>query len=258
MRHKHKNSSDPPALSAHVPRVVSYTAAGRALWLLILAMLVGAAGALVWLPLSIEGGRERAARLETEGLDARATVISIEPRRGENKRRRLVYRYEAGGRTWERRLRLRRRDTRPVSVGSVVPVRYLPESPESAWVTGYEPAPAPWLLAVIVPAALLAAALGLAVTLTRQRRLLEEGRAAQARVVGSKKISTQYSSSYQVEYEFRLLSGATRRVKTSASKQPQEQGTVTVLYDRENPRRLTVYPLSLVRLAGDHKSFKPL
>lgn len=127
-------------------------------------------------------------------------------------------------------------------------MRYLPDDPGKSWVVGYEPVGPPVVAMVMAP--LTCAAMGLLILwmLRRQLYLLAEGRAAHARVVEVKRVRHQEHKGYKVAYEFTALSGGLRRVRLDARRRPEENATVTLVYDRENPRRAAVYPFPLVRV----------
>lgn len=99
-------------------------------------------------------------------------------------------------------------------------------------------------------APLAAAGLGLGASLCllairRQRRFLEDGRAAPARVT-KHKLTKDGCKFY---YEFPLLSGATALGQGGPAKHPPAVGTtLCILYDADDPKRNTPYPLSLVKL----------
>jgi hypothetical protein len=219
-------------------------------WVLAVCMVAMVGGAIVAAGLLLgayQRGAERVARIEQQGIPAEATVVEAGPLKGSPKRRTIVYRYTAAGQTWEGRVRLRRRDSQRVAMGSVVPIRYLSSEPARSWMLGYEPRGSLLWVAVLLPSALVLGTVPLAMLLRRQWNLLEEGRVIEARVVASRKVDSGEGSHFEVEYEFRILSGALRRVKLAASKKPVEGTPATLIYDRDNPNRVARYPLSLVR-----------
>jgi hypothetical protein len=134
-------------------------------------------------------------------------------------------------------------------VGSPIEVRYLPGDPRNEWVPGYEQGGVPFWVAFVVSPVPALSAWPIFYVLRRQRRLLMEGRPAEARAIGSKKIHNGHAYVYRVEYEFRTLSGARKFRKIDSSKEVPVGRAVTVIYDRDNPDRSAVYPLSLVRVA---------
>jgi hypothetical protein len=103
-------------------------------------------------------------------------------------------------------------------------------------------------LALVVPPVLSLGAWVLWLLVRRQRRLVEEGRPAEARVISSKKQNAGHGNYFRLEYEFRTLSGSRRVVKKDSTKNLAVGTSVTMLYDRDNPNRNAVYPLSMVRV----------
>ena len=238
----------PRELDRYLPREVQWSPAGWVLVVLSFALLIAAVAtpAVLW-----NFGEQSAAqigRLQTEGIRANAVVFETGWARGEQPRRRFIrYRYEVGGRSYTRVQRLRPRESR--SIGDLVTIRYLPGTPEAAWVVGYEPRIVPEWLGLLLGVVFLFPILPLRYVLRRQSRLLSEGRAAEARVMQSKKVSGGESSHYRVDYEFRVLSGATRRVTWNTSKRPPDTGSArTILYDPDDPTKAAIYPLALVRV----------
>jgi hypothetical protein len=84
----------------------------------------------------------------------------------------------------------------------------------------------------------------------RQWMLLAEGRPAQAQVTVFKKVRHQHGTQYQVSYEFRTMSGATRSGRYTSQKSPPASGTtIQVVYNPDRPEHSMPYPLALVRPA---------
>jgi hypothetical protein len=234
-------------LRGYVPRQVVWSRSGKFLIGCIAVMILAAVDGGVWLSAKAYWDQERRMRIERDAVEAKAEVIRVGTTGSdEGPRRFAVYRYAAGSRLYEDRVRLRRRDRRPLEVGSELSIRYLPDAPAESWVRGYEPGVFPSWVAVALAALLGGSALSLIPVLIRQRRLLQDGRVAEARVIGSKKKTGDHGTYYEVEYQYRILSGAVRTVKRQESKAPGQ--SVTVLYDRERPGRMRVFPLSLVRV----------
>jgi hypothetical protein len=109
-----------------------------------------------------------------------------------------------------------------------------------------------WLPPLVFGASLAVSAL-LSAALRRQWSLLAHGRPAQATVTQTKRgVPGVKTAASRVHYEFRILSGARRTGQYYVEKgAPPAGAALTVLYDPENPRRNSSYPLSLVRL-GSH------
>jgi hypothetical protein len=238
----------PPELLRSRPRPVRLTGAGRIAVSGMLALLAGAVASGIWLYGVATRDLAQFKLLEREGVFTPAQVLDLGRTRGKNERYFVVYRYTAAGQLYHRREHVSRRDWRMLRVGATLRVRYLPSHPEFSWMAGYEPRGVPLWLVPIVPASLVLFTLLIGYHLRKQWMLLAEGRPALARVTQSKRIRGSHSSSNRVYYEFRILSGAARSGRYDTAKRPPAEGTtLTILYDRDDPRRQKRYPLSLVR-----------
>jgi hypothetical protein len=241
----------PRELLRSAPRTVGLTHAG-----LIAAVFIATA-----LPLGVAGGTavyaiaardaDNAGMLAAEGRDTNATIVRIRRRGAQSREATLEYRYLVDGREFSGRAKLRRRDARAAQVqeGDSIRVRYIPRRPERSWAEGAVPRPLPLWVGPVVGLAVATGALPVWLTLRRQRRLLENGRAAMARVLGTKQIHHGQTHALQVDYEWTLLSGALRKGSYTTERKAATVGPfVAILYDAEQPRRRAVYPLSLVRI----------
>jgi len=205
----------------------------------------------VWLYVLAARDAARFDRIMREGVSTQAEVIRVgRTRRDDEVRRVVTYRYTVEARTYGGYTTLGKRDRRRFDIGSSIPVRYLPADPKRSWMQGYEPKGVPlWVFPVVA----LGLALGtapIALVLRSQRRLLEEGRPALARVTQCRRTQSSGHSRTRVQYEFRILSGAIRTGSYEVEKNPPAAGsTLTVIYHREEPRRNARYPLPLVRTA---------
>lgn len=244
------NPPFPSELTGMVPRDVQLTASGFVIVALICAILLGGvASAIV---MSIGVARTRQAR---ERAAIFAQTVFVEQRRGEHPRRTISYRFEVDGRSFEGRTRLRERDRREVVQGGPIHVEYIVTDPAVNWVSGYEPGTIRAWAVPLVSGLFFVTAGGMAWRLRRQWILLSEGRVAQARVTGQKKVHRDKHTVFVVTCEFRDLSGAVRTMHYDASKAPPPVGTpVTMLYHRDNPCWSRTYPLPFVRPARTPQS----
>jgi hypothetical protein len=239
----------PPELARYTPREVQLSAAGRFLTALIVLLCIAApvAGVSVWF--AAERGRDRLVRIERDGIWVEGSIVAAGRDSRKDGAAFVRYEYVVDGRTYSRQITVGRRGRRLLNVGGRLRVRYLAGSPEMSWPAGYEPqAPPVWILG-FVPVIFLGLALVLARVIAGQRRLLAEGRGAPGRITGSRKVNDDDGTThYRVEIDFQTLSGATRQIKVMTSGRPSPAGAmVTVLYDSDNPRSASLYPLSLVR-----------
>jgi hypothetical protein len=239
----------PPELEGGPPRNIELSSSGVTVLVVAVALGVAAVGALGAFAVARgNAARERVA-IEHHGVRTAAEVLRVGMTSGDDRKRFAVYRYEGAGREYTGRVTLRNSDHRPAGPGDRLDIRYLSANPAKSWVEGYEPQGPPVVAMIIVPLACALGGLAMRWSLGRQRYLLEEGRATQARIVEVKRIRHQDRKGYKVEYEFTALSGARKRVKLDARRKPEVDTSVTLLYDRENPRRAAVYPFPLVRVA---------
>ena len=239
----------PPELPASRPRPVRLTSLG---WFVAVFGAVLPAGALVaGFALHDLAVRDRTLReaIETEGIRATAVVSALNRTRGDKPRYFVNYEYEGAGQLRQGRVTVSRTTWTKLKVGSSFTVRYLPAEPGRSWLPGYEPGIPFWA----GPAAALSLALiGIFpwYAIRRQWMLLAEGRPAQAQVTVSKKVRHQHGSHYQVSYEFRLMSGATRTGRYDSRRSPPASGTtIQVVYNPDRPEHSMPYPFALVRPA---------
>jgi hypothetical protein len=91
----------------------------------------------------------------------------------------------------------------------------------------------------------------LTIAIRRQATLLRDGRAALARITNTKKRNLGDHSTWRIDYEWRVLSGAVRSGRHDSGKNPAPVGAlIPIVYDRENPQRHAPYPMSLVRVGS--------
>jgi hypothetical protein len=239
----------PVELRGSPPRAVSLSAAGWGAITLVVLLTAGSVVLAAYLFGRLAADRETASRLMREGGEAEATVTSVRQARGGDAQTNLRYRYTVGGNEYSGSGRLRKRDPRRLTIreGSQIGVRYLPSAPSRSWIAGQEPRGMPPLIAALLPAICFPVAglvLGL---LRRKRRLLAEGRVTMARITRVDKRKGGEQTTWRVHYEWTLLNGSVRTGRTDRTRAVPSAGTfVPVLYDRDNPKRHALYPMSLL------------
>lgn len=240
----------PPELSGAVPREVRLTGSGIACTVAAVAMAIGALVSAVAMSVAyVRSGEQRELR-QREGVEVQAEVVEVARRGGENPRRIITYRFEADGRSYTGSARLRARDRREVGQLSLIAVGYVRSDPATNWMIGYERDRFPLFVIPIVSLSLLAGAAAIAWNVRRQWRLLSEGRVAQGRVTGHKKVFRDKRRVNRVSYEFEDLNGTTHSARFDSGKTPPPIGTrLPVVYHRDNPRWSAVYPMQFVRTA---------
>jgi uncharacterized protein DUF3592 len=246
---------NPPKELARIrPRPVRLTAAGQTVFIAMAFLVASAIPAGVWLSRAAIRNQARLASRLAGSVATDARVTELTRTHGENRRHIIVYSYEVNGQIHPGRASVRRQDWSPLKVGAVIRVQYLRKDPTDSWMPGYERKGVPLFVAPLAVCALLISAAAIGYALRRQWCLLSEGRPALARVTDSKPIKNSHGSSgYRIRYEFKILSGATRRGSVDKSGKPGSIGdTLIIVYDPETPERSAVYPLSLVKV-GDFR-----
>jgi hypothetical protein len=243
-----RNWRPPEGLERSRPRRVSLTGSGKVV--VALAVLLAAAAATAWIALQVIARKqaEEQSLLQTRGVDAEGRVTRLWRSGDKSHQRWVAYEFTAQGRAFAGRSKARKEFWNGLSVGAPLTVRYFPGDPQLNYPSGHPPEQIPsWLPHLIALSLLLTTGL-IMWKVRRERWLLEEGRAAPGVVTEHRR--TQHGKIYR--YEFSLLSGGTARGSGPPGRKPPAIGTaVCVLYDPDNPRRNTPYPLPLVRLARD-------
>ena len=187
-------------LALPLPRPVRLTGAG--MFVLGVGLLMFALGVFLgaWAIIDTLRGEERQQRLEREGVNTKAEIVKKweERRRRGQTRRYVLYRFEANGRSYERRAMLSSGAFQSVQVGDFVPVRYVASSPEQSRLPQESD---PWLplwVALLVPVFFFSLLGLMAWVVLLQRRLLRRGQLTGALVAD---LSQMYGNQH-VSYQF--------------------------------------------------------
>jgi hypothetical protein len=234
----------PDGLGCSLPRPVSLTWRGNTLIALILVFVIGAPVLGIYLSGAGRRQTEEQRRLRDEGRPADATVTRAWIATTKDRRHWIAYRFEYGGRIYTHSVLASTKIWQNFPKGSTIAVRFVPSQPTISHPIAWDARPLPLWLAYSITSIVAAPALLLPIPLRRQIRLLAEGQPAPARVTRVNRTNT----AILVRYEFSLPSSAMVQGRANASKPPADGAPLCVLYDPENPRRNTIYPLSLVRL----------
>ena len=249
----HRKWAPPDGLERSRPRAVRLTREGQALLTVAVVLVVGAV--IAGFGLGAVAGRdaEKARLFREDGIDADALVTRLWRIRSEHGRTLVAYRFTAAGREYEAESRIPRRTWQGLKIGSYLPVRYVRSNPDFNYPRAYGRRGTALWLPYVVGAVMAVCGLLISLPLLSQRRLLANGRAALGHVMGH---SAEHHGTHgaklgkKFQYEFHLLSGATRKGGSGPSKNPPAiGGTICVLYESENPRKNAPYPLSLVKVA---------
>jgi hypothetical protein len=126
----------------------------------------------------------------------------------------------------------------------------MPNDVSDNWIDGYKPRPLPvWLAPLFGVACLFIAGIA-AYSVRRQMNLLSYGRAAAARVTGTKRVWHHEGGHHtRVQFEFRLRNGSLRKGSVETGRKAPALGTeFVIVYDPDEHKRLARYPLPLVRI----------
>jgi Protein of unknown function (DUF3592) len=237
----------PQGLDRLRPREVRLTPGGIALVMGLGVLLIGAVASFVILTNVSRKQAEEQRLLREEGADTGAVVTRLWRSSEKSNPAWVSYTFSANQNAvvYEGRSRIPLNYWRRLQPGSTIAIRFVPAHPEMNHPLAAANRPTPPWLPTLMSAGLVAMALVLTHPLRRQRFLLIEGRAAPGRVTSLKK--TDKGS--VVQYEYRILSGATKTGRSGPMRKPPGIGSsIVVIYDPEDPRRQALYPLPLVRL----------
>lgn len=233
----------PDGLERSRPREVRLTLGGRGLIALSVVLWVAAIATTVALQLESNRQADERDLFAAQSVEARAEVTQLWRDRGEGKPRMVEYRFEVNGAVHTGRERLGASEWSRLRVGAPLPVRYLPGDPNQNRLPGRGRGGLPAFVAYLAGGVLALGAVAVHFSLRCQRRLLSEGRAAQARV--TKVTKGEYGSVY--EFEFTTLSGRKVKGKSNPGVKPPAVGSsICVVYDPDHPKSSAVYPFSLV------------
>ncbi len=243
----------PPAgLDRSRPRAVQFTGSGRFLLALSIALGLGAVAAGAGLGVRAAREAEESRLLKNEGRETEGLVTRLWRSGDKNHQPWVAYQFSFEGRVYLRNARLPVRVWRNLRVGSYLPVRFADSRPEINYPSGYARGPLPPWVPVLAASALAAGGFLATLPIRCQQRLLSSGRAAPGQVTAlGKAVRSSHGSNMGQPffYRFPVLSGAIKKGKGGPSTRPPAVGsTITVLYDPDNPRINSPYPLSLVRL----------
>jgi Protein of unknown function (DUF3592) len=243
--HSQRSWIAPEGLDRARPRRVALTGGGKGLLVLALALCIAGLPAAVLLGSIARRNAEERRLIQEQGVDTEGRIIRLDRHRGEDGYW-VDYGFTANGRTYERNRKVSARTWKSLKVGASLTVRYLPSNPGIHNPAGWNNEGVGFWVSPLAGFSLVMGGWLCMLPIRSQGRLLGGGRVTPG-------VVTRHSKGkhgYTISYEFSLMNGARRTGETGARKDPPALGsTLPVLYDPEEPRKNTVYPLSLVRLA---------
>ena len=246
----HKNWVAPRELLHSPPRHVVLSGGGVALAVLGVILVLGAIASAVFLgrESSLQGENYRL--LQQEGRETDARIVRRWWTKGENKRLRVKYEFDVEGRSYVKEVKVPKARANTVAEDGAIRIHFVPSNPAINHPAAWNWRPMPSWLAILAGLGLLILAACIAMGLRRQMELLSEGRVAPAVVTKIIKEQHQHGSSTIIHYEFPLLSGSIAKGKSACTRKGVAVGSVLcAVYDPNNTRRSSLYPLSLVKVS---------
>jgi hypothetical protein len=240
----------PDGLGYSSLRPVRLTGGGIALLVVAVAMLLGAVAAAIGLGTTARRQAKDHRLLQEQGVNTDAQITRLWRSGDKNQQHLVSYRFTVQEREYVARKGVPSRIWQKLTVGSSLPVRFLPSDPKVNHPTEWNDTPMPNWLPYLLSGALVVIAFGVTIPLRIQMRLLTEGRPAPGIVTGHRRTK----DATILRYEFQLLNGATAKGRGQSRRPPAIGAPICVLYDPENPRRNAPYPLTLVKLTTSLKT----
>ena len=237
----------PSGLARGGPRDVKLSVSGIAVGILACLLVLGSIAAAVGLTRVSSRGTAENLELAASGVETQAVVTrQWRTSNGENTELRVAYEFTYEGRAYRSSVRAPRSIWARLTVGSPLSIRFVPAHPALNHPSGWRRDELPRWLPAMVAVGLLLPALLLLFMLRRQIQLLSDGRAAPGVVIGHRRVK----GGQVLRYEFALMGGGVAKGSGGHSRRPPAVGsTITVVYDRDNPKRNAPYPFDMVRIA---------
>jgi hypothetical protein len=242
----------PSELLRSTPRSVSLTWLGIVLSCLAVLMLGGGAFLGPWL--FVQAGRDQALleRMAVEGAVTGGTVEYIGPAYGKDSHRKITFRYEVNGKFYHTSTTLGSNAAKGLQEDGGVRVRYLSTDPLRGWIVGHEPQRTPMWVSPLAGLSMMVAPAIIFFQLKRQRSLLAEGRPAVGVTTRVRWAGGNHGEGkYRAAYQFQAQNGQTYKGSFRGTKRGcgAVGDSITVVYDADNPKRSTRYPMQFVRIA---------
>jgi Protein of unknown function (DUF3592) len=233
----------PPELCGSTPRQLKWTSRG-VLNLVLSFVIVFFGFGLVF---GVYEAANQDHRLKQEGKETDAIVTRTWRESMKTIHYKVAYEFSAGGQTVRGESEIPHRKGQALTVGSHMPVKYVPSEPAiNRAAVAYERLVPYWvpLVAFVFWIGMIALAV---FPIRKERRLMKFGQLA-AGVITNNPRGRLPKYGYVVKYEFQLPDGSTVIGKTQRDAWFHSGQTVCVIYDPKRPRRNGIYPLRLSRI----------
>jgi len=235
----------PAGLLRSRPREVQATRAGvivRGLGMFI--MVVAPAVCLYWASAILSQNKVKT-ELAASNEVVTGEVVRLWETKDESRQPWVEYSFHGGNRIITGRAKAPRKIWRTLQVGSPIPIRIVSGNPKRNHPAEWEPSQFP--VAIVGVIALLNMAIGgfLQYRVSLQRKLLEDGRPAPG-------ILTKFGGGQKKQiayYEYVTLNGTVQAGRSQrGAGLPPVGGTLCVVYDPDNPKRSSPYPMAFFKL----------
>jgi len=236
----------PVELTVSTPREVKLRGGGIAIAILAALLFAGAIASAVLLSKVASRQADGTRTLRESGTVVQGTVTRHWRTGDKDDERRVAYEFEYEGRTYRASSKAPKAIWERLDVGSPIDIRVVPGRPELNHPAEWQRDDMPVWVPPGIAALLVAVGMLVISLLRRQINLLSEGRPAPAVVVGHRRVQ---HGQQVIKYEFALLEGGMGKGSGHPSRKPLAVGSViTVVYDRDNPKRNSPYPMEMVRV----------
>jgi hypothetical protein len=236
----------PVELTVSTPREVKLRGGGIAVAILAAGLFAGAIASAALLSRVASRQADESRALRETGIVIPATVTRHWRSGDKEAQRRIAYLFEYQGRMHEGSSKTPKAIWARLEVGSPIDIRIVPGRPEVNHPAEWQRDDMPAWVPPGIAALLVAVGMFLIWLIRRQIRLLSDGRPAPAVVVGHRRVQHGQQA---IKYEFALLEGGMSKGSGHPSRKPLAVGSViTVVYDRDNPKRNSPYPMEMVRV----------
>ena len=197
---------------------------------------------------AIRGKIERYRLLQQQGVSATGTVSKVWKESDKDETPMVSYGFTAAGGEFIGQSAMRSEAWRGLKPGDPLAVRYLPSRPEVNQPGAGVAEPPPAWLAWLLPVMFVWPPIMLWFMIRGQWRLLADGVPVQAVVTRIKR-----SKKANAHYEFKIPAGEAVKGRSlvSIGNVPEVGAKVCVLYNPDNPRKNSIYPMGMVKLQRD-------
>jgi hypothetical protein len=206
-------------------------------------LFAGALAAGIFFARTVRREQQEQRLLDQQGITVDAVIARVWRNNDKSREPRVTYRFNYRNVILSHTVGVPLNQWRQLKEGAPLAVRFVPSRPEVSHPVDWPRRGLPAWFPFLFSALLAGGGAIIAAQVARQMRLLAEGRPTPGRMT-----SFRRTKQLVIRYEFQLPDGTTLKGRADMCKMPESGKPLCVLYDPENPRRNSLYPLPLVRL----------